>query len=262
MKFIFKIFVLFFPIGFLLLLPQVREEWHPAFAITFIVGSIFAIIFSTKPASKEGLPLSLRYLHGLALASLLLAFCIFLPVGGFLAQPLYLEPSQENAPAILVLASGADKSGNPNLSGYQRVLHGISLLKQERAPLLLVSTGFGRINGHAEAAWVASLTQLCGLNSNNCKILVDERIRTSKSEADYAAEILGQLGIKKILLVTSGSHLLRCRLVFVKNGIEVLPAPCHTPEALYHSMGHNLRSLNSTLHEWLGLIYYRLKNYF
>lgn len=262
MNHLIKIFVFFLSSFFLLLLPQAKDNLEKILAAGFVVFSILVFFLSKKLQQQPLAQICRSYLTGMHLALLLLTICIFFPVGGFLAQPLYLQHSDENAEAILVLASGANLANTPNLSGYQRVLHGIKLLKENRAPLLMISTGFSADNGFAESAWVASLTSLCEVQPEKMQILVSERIKTSKTEADYATERLNELGIKKVLLVTSGSHLYRCKLVFENLGIQVLPAPCHSAKGLYYSMGHDLRSFDATVHEWLGLIYYRLRKFF
>ncbi len=261
MKLLIKITTLFFPALAIFLLPQLRNDLDQYFAVALIILSLSAVMSYYRSAEGTLKNLAKTYLLGTCLAYAMLMLCIFFPVGGFIAQPLHIEHSDENAEAILVMASGATLAKDPGLSGYQRVLHGIELLKKNRAPLLLVSTGFSDETGFAEANWVASLTHLCQVEPEHLQIFRSERIRTSKTEADYAIERLGQLGIKRILLVTSGSHLLRGKKVFEKLGIQVLPAPCHSSAGLYYSMGHYLRSLDATLHEWIGLIYYRLRNF-
>jgi uncharacterized SAM-binding protein YcdF (DUF218 family) len=261
MKSMIKIIVTLFPALVILLLPQLRNDLDQYVAVAMILLTLATAQIFCRSSDEKWRHLARQYLLGTGLAYALLMLCIFFPVGGFIAQPLHLEHSQENAEAILVMASGATLAKDPGLSGFQRVLHGIELLKQNRAPLLLVSTGFSEETGFAEAEWVASLTHLCQVEPERLMIFRSERIRTSKTEADYAIERLGQLGIKRILLVTSGTHLFRGKKVFEKLGIQVLPAPCHSSAGLYYSMGHYLRSLDATLHEWIGLVYYRLRNF-
>lgn len=257
-KFLFAIF----PISFLLLLPQASDHLEQIFAGGLLLISLLMYLAATKSASRLLRMAGTSYLFGMQLAFLVLIVCIFFPVGGFLAEPLYIAPTAENAQAILVMASGATESFTPNLSGYQRVLHGIKLLKENRAPLLLLSTGYSNDTGFAEAHWVASMTRLCEVPPEKVRILKSERIRTSKTEADYAVEQLRKMGLDTILLVTNTSHLYRGTLVFENLGINVLPAPCNSATGLYHDMGHNLKAFDATIHEWLGLVYYRLRNFY
>ena len=248
--------------SFVFLLPQARKEIQAFLAIIFLIFSALTILWPKMESGSNLKDFKKHYFFGIFISFSLLLTCIFLPIGGFIAQPLFLEPSQENAQAILVLASGATEAGDPGLSGYQRVLHGIKLLKEKRAPLLVISTGYQRGYGLTESRWVASLTSLCELEPGSFQILADERIKTSKTEADFAFEKLKERGIDRILLVTNASHLYRAGLVYKKLGLEVLPEPCNSPDGLYYSMGHYLRAFDSALHEWIGLVYYRLRNFY
>ncbi|MFZ5952047.1 MAG: YdcF family protein [Candidatus Rifleibacteriota bacterium] len=260
MNFLFKSIVLFFPAVFLILIPQAPDKLEDILAIAFISASIL-MLAGCRSSSDKIRAAACCFRNGLTIALFFMIICAFFPIGGYIAEPLYLEHSKENADAIFVMASGATKAADPGLSCYQRVLHGIELFKAGRAPRLIVSTGFNPRNNQAESLWVASITSLCSIPSEQLDILVNPRITTSKTEADFALEHFNQHKIRRILLVTSGSHVFRSKKVFEKIGIEVLPAPCHSIKSLYHSMGHNLISFNSALHEWIGLIYYRLRNF-
>ena len=65
--------------------------------------------------------------------------------------------------------------------------------------------------------------------------------------------------LKNILLVTSGAHIKRSEMVFKKAGFRVLPAPVHNSESVYYANDNYLTNLNAAIHEWVGLIYYRLR---
>lgn len=257
-----KIFLFVAPTIFLLSIPQTPKQMRPLWAISFLVFSLLAIVLPRLKKTDLWLNFSENYMKGMAIALLVLVGCIFFPVGGMISQPLMVPHSEKNAEAIVVLASGATESGNPGLSGYQRVLHGVKLLKEGRAPFLYISTGFSRVNGHAEANWVASLTQLTEIPQEKIRILVNKRIVTTATEAQYIAEQLKIAKIQSILLVTSGSHIYRSMLVFQKQGLKVFAGPSHDSQSVKDSMGHYLGALNSVLHEWIGLLYYKLKNYY
>ncbi|MGM0601147.1 MAG: YdcF family protein [Candidatus Rifleibacteriota bacterium] len=262
MKISIKLIMLFLPTFFFLAVPQLNDAIEAAWAIAFICFAITVPAMAYIKRTKATESAAIYFFYGNVLALITLTICIFFPVGGFISQPLLLESSDQDADAVVVLASGATYGDDLNYSGYQRVLHGIKLLKNKRAPKLFISTGFNSINGHREAKCVASLTNLIELPKDNYEILVSERIRTTKTEADYISEILKKQNISKILLVTNGTHIYRAKLVFDNLGLETLPAPCNSSKGLYYSMGHYLRSLNAAIHEWVGLVYYKLKNYY
>jgi len=170
-----------------------------------------------------------------------------------------MEHSMENAPAILVLASGATETGDFQLSGIQRITHGVNLLKAGRAQHLYISTGYSPRTGHLEYGWVASYTQLLNLDPASFTIFISPEITTTFTEASYARKVLAAEKIDTILLVTSGAHIYRSFLTFRQAGFNVLPAPAHNRTNIFYSSENHLTSMRAALHEWLGLIYYRLR---
>ncbi|GAB4281177.1 MAG: hypothetical protein Kow0029_26180 [Candidatus Rifleibacteriota bacterium] len=222
--------------------------------------SLLVLYFHIKGGEKTR-KLSEYVIYGIVLSAMFMVTISFFPIGGYLSQPLMLEHSDKNADAILVLASGVTLAGDPNLCGFHRVLHGIKLLKEGRAPALYISAGCQPQNGHLEADWIASLTALMQIPAGKLKILESNRITTTATEAAYATEILKKNGCKSILLVTSGPHIYRSVLVYKKFGLEVLPAPSHSREGVKYSMGYYARSFNAAVHEWIGLIVYKIRGY-
>jgi uncharacterized SAM-binding protein YcdF (DUF218 family) len=236
-------------------------------AILIIVAGLLAFAFwrGIRRAHAAGQTASARMellsslVAGQVFLLLMMFACYIYPLGGYLARPLMLEHSTENAQAILVLASGATKTGEFQLSGIQRVTHGVNLLKAGRAPHLYISTGYSKEDGHLEYGWVASYTRLLGLDPASFTIFVSPEITTTFTEAAYARKELAAKNINRILLVTSGAHIYRSRLTFIKSGFEVLPAPSHNQINVFYSSENHLTLLRGALHEWLGLIYYRLR---
>ncbi|MBU1109105.1 MAG: YdcF family protein [Candidatus Riflebacteria bacterium] len=247
--------------------PDLKQLAAAAFVIT---SSLLAIVFwrQRRQENSEAIKTSGNavtkvlsgYIAGLILLLMIIITCTFFPVGGYLARPLVLEHSAENAEAIFVLASGATETGDPQLSGLQRINHGIKLLKENRAKHLYISTGFSPGNGNMEAPWVASYTQLIGLDPASFSILNSPEITTTATEAQYAHKKLAEKRINRILLVTSGAHIYRSKATFSKAGFEVLPAPAHNRDNIFYASENYLTSLHAAVHEWIGLVYYWLRD--
>ncbi len=261
MNIFIKTFVFIMPTTIILAIGQTKFHARAIWSLLFVLFSLVIINLPRLWAKQAKKLPTKQYTQGLLFAAFFLVCASRLPLGGLLAQPLLLEHSQENADAIVVLASGATLAGDAALSGYQRNLHGIRLLRNNRAPLLFISTGFSNSYGFAESSWVASLTAMVDAPKQSIRILKSKEITTTKTEADYIARKLKQINARRILLVTGGYHIYRASLVYQKLGFEVLPAPCHSSKGLYYSMGHYLRALDATVHEWVGLVYYKLRNF-
>jgi len=240
----------------LLLIPQLSQTFQPPLGVLLCLIGLVALL------SVARLERAWRWdqliLNIFAVTGILSLFITHLPVGTWLGRPLMVPPAQENAQAIVVLASGATYHGNPPFSGFQRLLHGIRLLRDNRAPLLVVSTGDQVFDIHHESAWVASLTQLTKVPPEKLEILKDG-ITTTYTEARRVSTWLREKGISSILLVTNGPHILRASLCFDREGISVRPAPVQTSETLIEYRDHAMGTFDSTMHEWIGLGLYWLR---
>ena len=178
-----------------------------------VILCVSIIVFQGNNVSSETFKRIRRHLgNGVILLAFLLLLLSVFPSEGILSYNLMLPHSTENADAILVLASGSTPTGEPGYAGYQRVSHGIELLKSGRAPKLIISTGWSKVYGFNEYAWVASFTQLCNVDKSKLDIWKDESITTTYKESQYMKA--NYPNIKNILLVTSGGHIKRSARVF------------------------------------------------
>lgn len=125
------------------------------------------------------------------------------------------------ADAIVVLGGGALPPG-----GWSRVTTragtGLSLWRQDRAPLLLVS-------GRDQARQLAEGYTLSGVPGR--QLLVEGDSENTRENARDSALLLRSRGIDDVLLVTSSIHMRRAAAAFRKQGIAVSPAPVAEPLA-------------------------------
>ena len=109
-------------------------------------------------------------------------------------------------------------------------------------------------------------------------ILVQDRSLNTAEEAEEDAKILKELGLNKIILVSSATHMRRAVPLFEKQGLEVIPAPTDYSfsdrewEDLLHVDWENLytyiiptignmQSFQNALKEYLGYFVYRLRGW-
>ena len=90
--------------------------------------------------------------------------------------------------------------------------------------------------------------------------------RSTHENAMYGARILREHGVKLIALVVDAQSMLRAAACFRKEGIEVTPAPSEfrTIGPLRDEILPNWRAIRrneNTLHEMLGLAWYRLRGW-
>jgi len=97
-------------------------------------------------------------------------------------------------------------------------------------------------------------------------VIVEEKSRDTYENAFYCKQICDAHGFKRPLLVTSGFHLKRATHSFAYVGLDVIPYPCalttwqNKPFRFRHLLPSASAFYGSALalHEWIGLIYYRL----
>jgi uncharacterized SAM-binding protein YcdF (DUF218 family) len=68
--------------------------------------------------------------------------------------------------------------------------------------------------------------------------------------------------LRSVILVTSPLHMLRARLAFAAAGISVHPALTSTRNLrFYSSPSQRITILQEALHEYFGLVFYRLRGW-
>jgi uncharacterized SAM-binding protein YcdF (DUF218 family) len=97
-------------------------------------------------------------------------------------------------------------------------------------------------------------------------LIVEERSRTTYENAVFSGEILTEMGVKEIVLVTSASHIGRGERCFRALGFQVVLSACdyRTADFTWSPCDFLLPSpgaaavVEIALHEWLGMAWYWL----
>jgi len=162
-----------------------------------------------------------------------------------------------------------------------RVLYAFELYRQKKAPLILCAGGLAEpgIRDFSEAEDMRTLLQSFGMPAE--AILVETNSLNTVQNARYSQPLIRTHKIRRILLVTTALHMPRAVSV-VRNqlpDVEIIPAPTdylvtdHKPEPFQLSTfsfqllcnlipsGENLMQMETTLHEYIGLLYYRLRGW-
>lgn len=145
----------------------------------------------------------------------------------------------------------------------ERMVAPLVLLRQKPDLQLLFTGGEGDLLGQglSEAARARIFYESLGLPPEG--LLVEDRSRTTYENAVLAARVPGVDPSKQWLLVTSAWHMRRALATFQKAGWNVSPyavdfaTGSRTPWSEY-SLLRGSRKWALLLHEWLGLLAYRL----
>ncbi len=179
------------------------------------------------------------------------------------------NPKMVDAKAIVILGGGrsfaAPEDGNrdqPSAQTLARLRHGARLYRMTGLPIL-VSGGAPDRGGESEAAVMARALR------EDFHIPVRWIEGTSENTAQnatHAATMLREAGIDRVLLVTDAMHMSRAMQIFSKTSLMVVPAatdfrsrkPLSVADFIPSAGG--LQTSHYALHEWIGLVWYRLRH--
>lgn len=254
----------------------------------FIASKIFAIFGAPSHfflfATAFGVALCFsRFIRwGRRIAALSVAALLamsFGPVGHFLAIPLEsrfpaLEGDLPPPDGIIVLGG----SVNENLSGVRgkivfeeaadRLTAPIELLRRFPNARLVFTGGSGslRSSRFTEAGTVERFWRDMGLDGREGReIVYEDRSRNTHENAAFTRDLVQPKAGERWLLVTSAMHMPRSVGIFRRAGFPVIPYPVDfrtSGELRRWSIARHapqgLKTVDFAVHEWLGLIAYRL----
>jgi uncharacterized SAM-binding protein YcdF (DUF218 family) len=215
---------------------------------------------------------------GLAISCSALALLLVFSTGAgslLLVRPLegltppLTAPRQAGAQAIVVLGGGrlatAPEYGGQDIPSYLTLarLRYAALLQRATGLPLLVTGGQPDGSAESEAALMARVLRQDF--SVPVQWLEQESDNTAQN-AQFSARILRQAGVQRILLVTDALHMPRSQAIFAQQGLQVVPAATiffsRAPLSPVDFIpdGEGLRRSHYALHEWIGLLWYRLRH--
>ena len=184
-----------------------------------------------------------------------------------IAAPIDLRAPPQ-ADAIVILAGGkrthaAEYGGDTlNSFSYERLRYAARL--HSATPLPVLVTG-GMPGGGVLTE--GALMRLALTEEMRIPVRwVEDAALTTWDNARFSAPILKKAGIKRIFLVSHAWHLRRAVPLFEQQGLQVIPAGLDfsdtridSPLSLLPS-APGLRDSTYALHEWLGILWYRIRN--
>lgn len=173
------------------------------------------------------------------------------------------------AQAIVVLGarrqSNAPEYGDRDAPGYlalARLQYAARLQRISRLPLLVTGGKTDNATESEADVMARSLQDDFGVTVR----WQENDANDTAQNASLSAAMLRQAGVQRILLVTDAIHMPRALASFRKAGLETIPAPTvfFSRERLslydYLPSGEGLRRSNYALHEWIGLLWYKLSD--
>lgn len=208
--------------------------------------------------------------------TLLLALAV-LPWSDWLLRPLETRfPMRAELPpqmdGIVVLGGSVNpvrslERGRPVITDAAERLTALVELSRRYPAARVVFTGgsgdFAR-QDVKEAHYVATLLRNLGVPEG--RVLYEDQSRNTHENAEFAKPLAAPKDSESWLLVTSARHMPRSVGAFRAAGWEVIPYPVDyltsaAPSGWGFRLGGNSAVLRTALHEWGGLLYYRLRGW-
>ena len=181
-------------------------------------------------------------------------------VGIFLSGANYYHKDLPNIKHFIYLTG----SGN-------RLVQSIELYKQGKIKKILLSGGAANIFGDQVSESEQVKLFLIRLGIPEKDIWLENKSRNTYENAAYTKALLEKKGVasQEYLLLTSAFHMTRAKSCFDKVGLSVIPFSVDfktttTYEFSIYNFLPTIRSLetwNLLLHEWIGIIGYKIKGY-
>ena len=182
-----------------------------------------------------------------------------------------IELNTHQADAIVVLGTrrylNAPEYGNKDTAGpnmLMRLRYAAWLAKKTGLPVI-PSGGFTNNQGAESEARIYAdiLRDEYGIQVEN----LETRSQNTWENARYTAQLMKQLGLQKVFLVTDAAHMPRAVYAFEHNGVQVIAAPTDFASAsdqnyTWLDFMPNSHAMNGTayaLHEYVGRLWYSWK---
>jgi uncharacterized SAM-binding protein YcdF (DUF218 family) len=204
-------------------------------------------------------PLRRLFLAAVGLSALLWLAVCFTPLTAWLAEGLVRRDPVETADAVFVFSSRVQEDGDPTTDAMSRLLKGVELVAEGRAPRLLVSEVAPPAGPYAPLAraWLDAFAR-------RGEVVPVGRIRNTRDEAVAVAKLCRERGWTRVLAVTSPTHTRRAAAALEKEGLVVFAVP--SVETRFdlerlHWPGDRREGFSAIAHERIGLVVYRRRGW-
>src|SRR5271170_3140670 len=232
-----------------------------------LLAALFGVVFIGRFSAARRIAMVVGF------SLLLLAI---LPIGVALVRPLENRfprpPADMAAPAGIIILGGAI---DPRISaarnvvalgdGAGRVVEAVVMARRYPEARIVYSGGSNILSGEGPPEAVEGKALLVQLGVEPGRVEIEGRSRDTDENARFTRELVSPKAAETWLLVTSAYHMPRAVGAFRRAGFAIVADPVD-----YRSTGNGddwrlngepilgLRDVNAAIHEWIGLVVYRL----
>lgn len=176
------------------------------------------------------------------------------PLCAWMADGLVRRDPLQPADAVFVHSSRLQADGDPDTSALSRLVRGLELLGEKRAPRLILSELHPPSASYA--AYARAMMRRLGLA---LPVVTVGPVWNTRDEAVAVAALCRQEGWERVLVVTSPYHTARACASLEQEGLEVICSP--SPETRFDlesldRPGERLAAFGPLLHERVGIWVY------
>ena len=200
-------------------------------------------------------------------AGIVAAICIivgYTPIVSALARPLVRRDSlPSRVDAVAVLGMGLTPDGMVRSEGVDRLLSGMSLVKQGLSSVLLVSREQKSVGGRTVSD-SADLQSIAGYAGPTARVTFVDSVFTTRTEAMRVAAIARANRWSTVAVVTSPMHTRRACATFEAVGLRVVCVPASVRQSgLYPAANaeDRLRAFRSWLYEMFASSSYKSRGW-
>jgi uncharacterized SAM-binding protein YcdF (DUF218 family) len=181
------------------------------------------------------------------------------PVTRYLLKPLTVAEDLKDADLIVVLGGGVDQGRFPTPVSSHRMVKGVQLFFEGKAPKILFSGGMPGKATVSEASVLAQEARRLKVPAGD--ILLEKKSNNTRNQAVEVKRIADRLRMKSILLVTSFSHMKRALMAFEKVGFKVYPASADPTEKYTDDFWGRLDLFPRLIQEYAGMVYFQIRGW-
>jgi uncharacterized SAM-binding protein YcdF (DUF218 family) len=183
----------------------------------------------------------------------------YTPLLWFLASPLRISGIPRKADVIMALGAGVGESGKIGQGYEERVDSAVTLYKKEFADKIIYSSGYRYLMKEAQVMKVLSV--FMGVEEDD--IIIDKGPINTYEMVTHLREFMDENNWKSAIVISSPYHMRRLRLLCNKylkdKKIYLVPVEKNS----FYARGRRvkMKQINGIIHEYLAILYYRLRGY-
>ena len=183
----------------------------------------------------------------------------YTPLTRMLLRPLNVEANPQKADGIVVLSAGIDEGDFLTLESAHRLVRGAQLYYEGKSRKILFAGEESEKGAPGEATVMAQQARRLHIPSEDT--LLNQHPGSLRECGLEFKNMTHFLRWKSILLVTSYCRMKRAVWVFENLGFKVYPAPADPYERYLRGPLGRLKLFCTLLHEYGGILYYRLRGW-